>query len=376
MRICIFVHRFDDGGAEKTTIRLANEMAALGHEMTLAVRYDYGPLRSMAADNVCILDMKLPENGKLRKNIKNVAILRKIINSGEYDILMAVLAEMAEVAAVAHALGGKGTPLVCVLHSTLSVEKTSFHRIRHSFHRFFDRQYAGVIAVSEAVRKDYIKNCKAAEDKVVTIYNPLIDQNIALLAAKRPDHPWLSEKRRFKTLLMVGRLSYPKNHELMFKTLKLLLMDGDFRLILLGDGERKAELEGMAKEMGLKANIDFAGYRDNPFGYMAFCDCLVLSSHYEGLPSVLVEGLACGCRIVSVDCPSGPAEILEGGRYGVLVPPEDAQALKDGIIRALKDTPCRETLIRRAKDFSVSGAVQAYERELGKIADNFRRQEK
>ena len=108
MRICIFVHRFDDGGAEKTTIRLANEMAALGHEMTLAVRYDYGPLRSMAADNVCILDMKLPENGKLRKNIKNVAILRKIINSGEYDILMAVLAEMAEVAAVAHALGGKG----------------------------------------------------------------------------------------------------------------------------------------------------------------------------------------------------------------------------------------------------------------------------
>ena len=79
-----------------------------GHEMTLAVRYDYGPLRSMAADNVRILDMKLPEKGKLRKNIKNVAILRKIMNGGEYDILMAVLAEMAEVAAAAHALGRQG----------------------------------------------------------------------------------------------------------------------------------------------------------------------------------------------------------------------------------------------------------------------------
>lgn len=375
MRICIFFHRFDDGGAEKTTIRLANELADRGHEITIAVRYDYGPLRSMVADNVRIFDMKLPENGKLIKNIKNVDILLGILNEGVYDVLVAVTAQMGEVAAIAHALGGNETPLVCVLHSTISIEKTSFQRIRHALHSFFDRQYARVIAVSEAVRQDYIKSSKASENKVVTIYNPLIDEKVTRLAAVRPQHPWLTEKRNFKTLLMVGRLSYPKNHELMFRTLRLLLMDGDYRLILLGEGERKEELEKMAEEMGLKSNIDFAGYTDNPFGYMSCCDCLVLCSHYEGLPSVLVEGLACGCRIVSTDCPCGPSEILEGGKYGVLVPPEDAQALKDGIIQALEDMPCRDEQKSRAKVFSVSGAVQAYEQELRNVADDFRRQE-
>ena len=298
------------------------------------------------------------------------------MNGGEYDILMAVLSEMAEVAAAAHALGGRGIPLVCVLHSTLSVEKTSFRRLRHSLHRFFDRQYDGVIAVSEAVRRDYIKKCKTAADKVVTIYNPLIDERVVGLAAKNPDHPWLSKERNFTTLLMVGRLSYPKNHDLMFRALKLLREEGDYRLILLGDGERRAELETMAGEMGLKAYIDFAGYTDNPFAYMACCDCLVLSSHYEGLPSVLVEGLACGCRIVSVDCPSGPREILKDGKYGVLVPPENDQALKEGIIQALAGEPCREEQKKRAGDFSVFRAVHVYERVLRKAVDNFRRQEK
>lgn len=373
MRICIFFHRFDDGGAEKTTIRLANELAERGHEVTIAVRYDRGPLRKLIGEKVRILDMDLPKNGKLIKNIKNVCILREMMNSGQYDVLMAVMSDMAEVAAVAHAFGGNRIPLVCVLHSTLSVEKTSFRTVRRSLQGFFDQQYDRVIAVSESVRRDYLQSCRPDPEKVVTIYNPLIDENIFCLSKIRPDHPWLLENRPFRTLLMVGRLSYPKNHALMFRTLKLLLRDSDYRLILLGNGELDDELKELAKKMGLSGKIDFAGYTDNPFGYMAYCDCLVLSSHYEGLPSVLVEGLACGSTIVSVDCPSGPAEILEGSKYGILVRPEDDEALKYGILQAVRSVPDREKLRKRARDFSVSSSVDRYEALLRQVVSNFNR---
>ena len=373
MRIGIFFHRFDDGGAEKTTVRLANELAKRGHAVTIAVRYDRGPARALVSSAVRVVDMKLPEKGKLVKNIRNVRILKGMMGSGDYDVLMAVTSEMAEVAAVSCAFGGKKIPLVCVLHSTLSVEQTSFRALRHMLHEFFDRQYDRVIAVSEAVRLDYLKSCGAEPDKAVTIYNPLVDERVMRLSGIRPDHPWLVPDRIFRTLLMVGRLSYPKNHALMFRVLKKLLREGDYRLVLLGEGELREELETLAEDMGIRAQVDFAGYTDNPFGYMAYCDCLVLSSHYEGLPSVLVEGLACAATIVSVDCPSGPAEILEGGTYGVLVKSGDEEALKEGILEALQRRTDPELLRRRSEDFSVSGSVDRYESVLLQTVEDFRK---
>lgn len=373
MRICIFFHRFDDGGAEKTTIRLANELAERENEVTIAVRYDSGPLRKLVGRKVSVFDMDLPKNGKLIKNIRNVRILRDLMNSGQYDVIMAVTSEMAEVAAVAHVSVGRRIPLVAVLHSTLSVEKTSFRAVRHSLHGFFDSQYDSVIAVSEAVRRDYLKSCRSDPEKVVTIYNPLVDENMIRLSEIRPDHPWLAADRSFRTLLMVGRLSYPKNHALMFRTLKLLLYEGDYRLILLGNGELYEELQKLAAGMELSSKIDFAGYSDNPFGYMAYCDCLILSSHYEGLPSVLVEGLACGSPIVSVDCPSGPSEILDDGRYGILVRPDSEEALRDGIIQAVHSRSDRDMLRKRARDFSIDGSVDMYESVLHQVINDFRK---
>jgi len=101
MKICFFFHRFDGGGAEKMTICLANELANRGHEITIAVRYNYGITKSLVNNNVKILDLKLQKKGKLVKNVKNVSKLCKIMNSGKFDIIAAVMAEMAEVAAVA-----------------------------------------------------------------------------------------------------------------------------------------------------------------------------------------------------------------------------------------------------------------------------------
>ena len=369
MRICIFFHCFDGGGAERTTISLANELFRRGHEVVIAVRFDKGPLRHTLNQKITVYNMNLPEKGKLIKNIKNVQKLVQIMNSTEYNLIMAVMSEMAQVAAFAHAFSNKKTPLVCVLHNTMSVEKTSFQFLRHSLFGFFDKHYSKVIAVSEAVRQDYLQSCQTDKDKVVTIYNPVVDEKLYRLSKQQPKHPWLCKERKFYTLLLVGRLTRQKNHSMMFSVLQKLREEGDFRLILLGDGELKDELKQETKEKGISEWVDFAGFVDNPYSFMASCDCLVLCSFYEGLPTVLIEAMACGCRIVSVDCPSGPREILDHGKYGTIVKMNDVDMFKNGVLHAVQSKPQKEILIKKSMDFSVSKAATEYE-NIFKIVKN------
>lgn len=363
MRICVFMHRFDDGGAEKVTVRLLNELRLRGHDVTLAVRYNEGPAKENLAPDIRVLDMALPKKGKIKKNLQNIRCLVRLMKSGDYDVMVSILSDMSQVAAVSKWLSGARIPLVSVLHSTLSVEKMSFRKIRNQLVQFFDRQYDKVLAVSDAVRKDYVNYSGAREEKVVTVYNPIVDDSMLKRAEEHPDHPWLVSDRNFQTLLLAGRLSYPKNHALMLRTLKELRKSGDYRLLLLGEGELRQELEQMTRELELEPWVDFYGYVKNPYGYMAHADCVVLSSRYEGLPTVLVEALVCGSRIVSTDCPSGPAEILQG-RYGILVEPDNVQALASGIRHALKTQPDLQLLRSRAMDFTVEKATEAFERQL------------
>lgn len=363
MNICVFMHRFNDGGAEKVTIRLLNELQQRGHQVTLVVRYDEGPAKENLSDAVRVVDMHLPKEGKLRKNLLNVRYLMKLMKSQEYDVMVAIMSDMSQVAALSKWLCKSRMSLVSVVHSTISVEQMSFRGLRNRLMAFFDRQYDRVVAVSEAVRMDYVRCCGAAREKTVTVYNPIVDDAMIEKAKQRPDHPWLAADRPFYTLLLAGRLSYPKNHPLILRTLKRLRESGDYRLILLGEGELREELVNLTRELGLEEWVDFHGYVKNPYGYMAFSDCVVLSSRYEGLPTVLVEALASGSRIVSTDCPSGPREILQD-RYGILVKTDDEDALAQGIIRAVHEEVDRALLLERAMDFTVEKATADFEREL------------
>jgi glycosyltransferase involved in cell wall biosynthesis len=105
------------------------------------------------------------------------------------------------------------------------------------------------------------------------------------------------------------------------------------RLVILGEGPEEGSLRVRARRLGISADVAFAGFVDNPFAFMARAAVFVLSSAWEGLPSVLIQAMACGCPVVSTDCPSGPAEILERGAYGPLVPVGDAAGLADAIAR-------------------------------------------
>jgi glycosyltransferase involved in cell wall biosynthesis len=111
--------------------------------------------------------------------------------------------------------------------------------------------------------------------------------------------------------------------------------------------------------------VEFPGYVENPYAFMAAASTFALSSRHEGLPTVLIEALACGCPVVSTDCPSGPREILNDGEFGRLVPVDDEAALAGAIRSVLESPPDRERLYRRAEDFGVRTATDQYERLIG-----------
>ena len=342
------------------TVYLANALAEEGHQVTLLMRYGYGPARKLVSNKVSIEDMRLPENGKIRKNLLNIVCLCQVMRSGQYDVLLAVTAEMSQIASLAAFFTKKKIPLISVVHSTLSQEVHSFQKIRECFFPFFNRQYDRVIAVSEMVRKDYCKVCRAKQGQTVTVYNPVVDLKVSERAQEKINHPWLLPGHPYVTLVQAGRLCEAKNHSLMLQTLEILNRSGDFRLILLGDGELKEELKAEVRLRNLTEKVDFTGYVDNPLPYIRLADITVLSSRFEGLPTVVIEALVLGKKIVCTDCPSGIREILNDDGLGILVRNNDPLALAKGIQRALVWKPDVPALIRRGSDFSVRRSMEGY----------------
>lgn len=132
------------------------------------------------------------------------------------------------------------------------------------------------------------------------------------------------------------------------------------RLIILGEGERRRQLEVLAEELGVSAAVSLPGFVDKPFAYMAHANLYVLSSKWEGLPGALIQALACGCPVVSTDCPSGPREILENGRFGTLAEVGDAEGLAAAITQALDAPSDKDRLKERAAAFSTEAVVPRY----------------
>ncbi|MRS02290.1 glycosyltransferase, partial [bacterium] len=158
----------------------------------------------------------------------------------------------------------------------------------------------------------------------------------------------------------VGGFKPQKDFATLFKAFAIARRERPLRLMVLGEGKLRRGLTDLAGELGIAGDLEMPGFVDNPYQYMARSSLMVVSSIYEGLSMVLIEALACGCPVVSTDCPSGPAEILDHGRYGTLVPIKDENALAVAILRNLEADCDRDLLINRAHEFSVERATRYY----------------
>ena len=217
-----------------------------------------------------------------------------------------------------------------------------------------------IVAVSNGVADDVAREVGLDRNRIRTIYNPAITPDLASKAREPVHHRWF-QPGATRVIISMGRLNVQKDYPTLLRAFKrLLTQQQDLRLIILGEGEEREALELLARELRIADYVDLAGFVSNPFAYMAKASVFVLSSAWEGLPMALVEAMACGTPVVSTDCPFGPKEILERGRYGPLVPIRDDEALAQAIKETLDNPLSSEILKNAATRFSVQKAAHDY----------------
>ena len=219
------------------------------------------------------------------------------------------------------------------------------------------------VGVSHGVAAQLEEVPGISRDRVHTIYNPVVSADLGRKALEPAGHPWL-DKPSGPVILAIGRMKKVKGFSTLLAAFSRLVSQRSARLIVLGEGALRKPLSSLARELRITEVVDFPGFVENPYAFLAKADLFVLSSRIEALANVLIEAMACGCPVVSTDCPFGPREILENGRHGALVPVGDPEALAAAMARALDEPPQRSALRKRASFFSAERAVNQYEKLL------------
>jgi glycosyltransferase involved in cell wall biosynthesis len=364
MRIVFLLPDLRMGGAERATIDLVRAMAAAGQEAETLVLQPGGELEAEAAAAAPLVSLECARMRELP------AKLARHLRHTQPDALVAAMWPLTAIAPLVARRAAPDCRVLAVEHALLSHQ----YRGQGLVHAMALRASlaAGLrlaearVAVSAGVADDMARLGALRRSAIAVIANPV--------PVRSPPPPAaIAEAERLwgiphgQRILTVGRMKPEKNHQLLLEAFHRLSADmKEARLMLVGSGECETALRGHAASIGAGDRIIFAGMRTDPSAYYATADLFALSSDQEGFGLVLVEAMQAGLRIVATDCPAGPAEILEQGRYGQLVSPGDVNAFAEAIREALAAAaPPAKLLIQRAQDFAPETAVQAYLQLLG-----------
>ena len=255
------------------------------------------------------------------------------------------------------------TRIVVSVHSTLSIEVRQAKSWRGKILPWFiNRSYPyadAIVAVSTGVAEDLSRITAINYKKIRIIYNPVVTPQLLEKQLQAISHPWF-QKNQPPVLLAVGRLTEQKDLVTLINAFAVIRKQKTCRLLILGEGALRAELEALIAKLKLAQDVLMPGFVDNPYAYMKQADVFVLSSAWEGLVTVLIEAMACGTPVVSTDCPSGSREILADGKFGQLVPVGDFKALAEAVFQTLEQQRHSGPLIKRANDFTQAASVKHY----------------
>ncbi len=351
-KIAIFLPSLNGGGAERVTLRLAGELARRGHHIDLVLAHQGGELMNLLPPGVRLIELGA-------KRIRgSIAPLVAYLRREKPDALQASMWPFTLVAVIARALARTPTRVMVVDHSTISVQHpTKF--TRWTIRLLYPKADSRVI-VSEGSADDVARFSGLPRSMWRVIYNPV--ELPETLCGAEAEELWQGSKER---LITAGRLTPEKNHAMLIKAFALLVRKRpEARLLILGRGDLEPELKTLTSQLGLDGLVVFAGFVMDPWPFFSSADLFVLSSDFEGFGVALVEALHAGLRIVSTDCPWGPREILDDGRFGSLVPVRDPAALAGAMDEAL-DQPVNIAGQReRARILSGSQQIDLYEQLL------------
>ncbi|MGC8979219.1 glycosyltransferase [Caldisericum sp.] len=330
--IAFYLPSLEGGGAERVVVNLISKFAENDFVIHLLLASAKGPYIREIPSKVRIF------NFKASHLLFSLPKLIQYLKAEKPDVLLSSLSHANIVAIVAKNISKDDAKLIIREDNTPSQERKNNHSLKVKLIPLLVKNYYPmadfVVAVSEGVKDDLVNFVKVPSEKVKVIYNPVISPELFEKAREPVDHPWFISKEH-PVILGVGRLTKQKDFPTLLKAFALVRKEVDARLVILGEGKERQNLEKLAKELGISEYVWMPGFVDNPYKYMSKASVFVLSSIYEGLANVLIEALALGVPVVSTDCPSGPREVLEDGKYGKLVPVSDVEALKNAIIETL-----------------------------------------
>jgi glycosyltransferase involved in cell wall biosynthesis len=229
--------------------------------------------------------------------------------------------------------------------------------------RFYPRADT-VIAVSRGVARDVATLAGIPLDRIHVVPNPVVTAELLTMAAAAVDHPWFAPGAP-PVIVGAGGLRRQKDFPTLLRAFARIRRQKLLRLVVLGEGRQRGRLESLAKELGIADDFSLPGFVTNPYAYMSKSSLFVLSSLWEGSPNVLTEALAVGTPVVATDCESGPREILQGGRYGALVPVGDVDALARAMGETL-DNPLDSGALRSASEpYTLEASTVKYLAALG-----------
>jgi glycosyltransferase involved in cell wall biosynthesis len=360
LKIALFLPSLRGGGAERVMLNLAKGFAARGVKVDLVLAKAEGPYLAEVPPEVRVIDLKAP------RVLASLPGLVRYLRRERPAALLSAMDHANVVALWARRFSGVSTRVVVSIHTTTSLALQNSRQIKARLTPYLARCFYSdadaIVAVSKGVAEDLVRITGMPAARIHVIYNPVVTPEVFARAKEPVEHPWFDAGQP-PVILGVGRLTKPKDFPTLMRAFALVRRERPARLMILGEGEERPRLEALIKELGLEDDVALPGFVDNPYAYMARAAVFVLSSAWEGLPTVLVEAMACGCPVVSTDCPSGPAEILEGGKYGPLVPVGDAVGLSHKILTVL-NTRINQSEPESWIRFSLDTATKKYSRVL------------
>jgi glycosyltransferase involved in cell wall biosynthesis len=349
------------------TVTIANGLAARGYSVDLVLARGGGPLLDRVDRAVTVVDLETPTVPGVGI-LAAVPALRAYLRRERPDVLFAAMMNANVVGVLTDVVADVDTRLVLTEHNTFGVRPGLRDRLTARLAAVLYPRADHVVGVSRGVADSVVTGTGVDEAAVSVLYNPIDVEAIRAAARESLD----AEARALMdgdVVFTVGRLEDAKDHGMLLRAFRRVHEERPWvRLVVGGSGSNRAELEALATEFGLDDVVTFAGYVDNAYAYMAAASVFALSSRHEGLPTVLLEALACETPIVSTDCPSGPREILADGRYGHLTPVGDDAAFAEAILETLDAPVPAAALGTRAEDFSLDAVLSEYEAFIGRLS--------
>ena len=342
MRLTFVITSLERGGAERTLSALAGALSHEGNEITVVV-FDHQPAQSYPLDPGVRLHSLGVTNGfaeNLRqaivRNLRRLVRLRRAIQESNPDIVISFM----DYTNVVTLLSSRGLRVPIVITEHANPDYAPLRAPWQALRRWLYPHASMLVCPTAHMAMLLSERFGVPGRSIPNPVGPIPGQSHENITG-----------RTDRVALGMGRLTEEKGFDLLLHAFaRVAPRHPDWRLMIVGKGPLREQLEAQARMLGLDGKVTFTGELVDPFAAFRAADLFVFSSRFEGFGNALVEALACGLPAISFDCVAGPSEIIRDGEDGIIVPRDDVAALAKAIDRLMSDPELRAKLGHRGPE--------------------------